>query len=90
MTVPYHVNKKPWRKVISSSRPIGGRGSVLGPDTTRRTHWYELTLECGHVEERTVKYKPIGRSRGGTQHRSGQDALPPPKKVRCGYCKDIK
>jgi hypothetical protein len=67
-----------------------GRGSVLGPDTSRRTCWWELDLECGHTEERTVRYAPptdgYARQRGGTQHRSADAVLPAPKRVRCGRC----
>lgn len=46
--------KRPLRPVIGSIRRAG-RGSVLGPDTNRRAHWWELTLVCGHIVERTTK-----------------------------------
>lgn len=78
---------KPWRKVVKKLGLGSGRGSVMGPDTTRRTRWWNLKLECGHEVERTVKYKPAKHpQRGGTQHRSRSDVLPHPNKVRCEYC----
>jgi hypothetical protein len=86
----------PWRDVVSdwAGRPVdseswmSGRGSVLGPDTSRRTKWFELRLSCGHEVERAVRYRSLGprASRGGTQHRSGRDVLPPPRRVRCEHC----
>lgn len=82
----------PWRRVLDDPEPViyGGRGSFLGPDTSRRTHWWEMTLECGHRTERTVRYGPrtdgLPRTRGGTQHRSLYDVLPHPKRVRCDDC----
>lgn len=51
----------PWRQVVSSVGPLTGRGSVLGRDTARRTAWWELTLDCGHEVERTVRYSPQKR-----------------------------
>lgn len=81
--------KAPWRKVVRKLALRAGRGSVLGPSTSRRTRWWELELECGHVVERTVRYSPAKNpKRGGTQHRSRSDVLPHPKKVRCEYCPD--
>lgn len=82
---------KPWRKVEKKLGLGAGRGSFLGPDTTRRTKWWNLKLTCGHEVERTVKYFPRSDGfvqRGGTQHRSRNDVRPPPKKVRCEYCPD--
>lgn len=83
----------PWRKVIKVSGYFEGRGGVLGPDTSRRTRWWELDLECGHGAERTVRYSPrrdgYARQRGGTQHRSACDVLPAPKRVRCTACRRI-
>ncbi len=90
VTEPYFVQDKPWRKVVSSSHIHEGRGSILGPDTSRRTRWYVLALECGHEVERVVKYEPIGKRRGGTTQRKLSDVKLPPKKVRCDYCEDIK
>lgn len=67
-----------------------GRGSLIGPDTARRSRQWVLILSCGHVTSRPVTYGPSadGRalSRGGTQFRSGEDILPAPKRVRCGDC----
>jgi hypothetical protein len=83
--------RHPWRKVARTDGYFEGRGSVLGPDTSRRTRWWELTLEgCDHRVERTVRYAPrtdgYARSRGGTQHRSASAVLPAPKRVRCDRC----
>lgn len=81
----------PWRDVTKVWGPCEGRGSVLGPDTSRRTRWWELTLACGHKVERTVRYRPLqprrARQRGGTQHRSLDDVLPAPRRVRCEFCR---
>lgn len=76
----------PWRTVVRASLRAG-RGSVLGPDTSRRTHWWALGLVCGHEAERTARYtRQANAQRGGTQHRSRRDVLPPPAQVRCAEC----
>jgi len=82
-----------WRRVTDVRGFYEGRGSVLGPDTSRRTRWWELTLDCGHYAERTVRYQPLqpptARQRGGTQHRSADAVLPAPRRVLCrtGQCR---
>lgn len=52
--------------------------------------WWDLELECGHFEERSMRYEHQGgRNRGWSAlwHPPGLDkALPPPKKVRCSAC----
>lgn len=82
------MNRHPWREVEEADGPYAGRGSFLGPGTARRSRWWRLRLKpCGHTEERTVRYRrQPGAQRGGTQHRSGGDVLPAPKRVRCGQC----
>jgi len=79
----------PWREV-TNSRMHEGRGSVLGGDTSRRARWWQLRLICGHVTERAVRYGPHRdgwpAQVGGTQHRSKDDVLPAPKRVRCKQC----
>lgn len=53
----------------------------------RSSRWWALTLECGHVEERPVKYTPAGKKRGGSwRNRKVEDALPAPKRVVCHLC----
>lgn len=83
--------RAPWRQVTGEARQKSGRGSVLGPDTARRTRWWELPLECGHTEERIVRYRPHQdgwpAQVGGTQHRGKDDVLPAPKRVRCDRCR---
>lgn len=78
----------PWRKVTAARRKAGHTG--LGGVTTRKSRWWELTLDCGHTAERTVRYGPRTdgwpRQRGGTQHRSTADILPAPGRVRCERC----
>ena len=77
-----------WRKV-SGAIQRGGRGSVLGPDTSRRARGWVLSLECGHTVERTCRYVQLPvmeRQRGGTQTRSGDDVLSAPRRVRCEEC----
>jgi hypothetical protein len=78
----------PWRKVAGASLS-SGRGSFLGPATSRRARWWTLRLACGHAVERTVRYRqlpPAERQRGGTQHRSADDILHAPRRVRCEQC----
>lgn len=93
MTVMSRHSGGTWRTPVKVSGPFEGRGGVLGPDTSRRTRWWEMTLDCGHYAERTVRYSPrtdgYVRSRGGTQHRSGADVLPAPERVLCrsGACR---
>jgi hypothetical protein len=80
-----------WQEVADVRGYFTGRGGLMGPDTSRRTHWWELTLACGHYAERTVRYGPhrdgYPRQRGGTQHRSSIDILPAPKRVLCHQCR---
>lgn len=84
------TNPYPWREVVAVEGPISGRGSLLGPDTARRVHMWQLTLKCKHKVSRKVRYGPhadgFARQVGGTQFRSLGDALPPPVKVRCERC----
>lgn len=75
----------PLRARVGEARLHEGRGSVLGPDTSRRTRWWEMTLECGHIVERTVKYDPK-RERPFRRARSLGDVLPPPTRARCEQC----
>jgi len=83
----------PWRQVAKVNGYYEGRGGVLGPDTSRRTRWWELDLECGHRVERTARYRPRDdgwpTQRGGTQHRSADAVLPAPAKVRCEFCRQL-
>jgi hypothetical protein len=75
-----------WRAIVSAELRVG-RGSVLGPDTTRRARWWELGLKCGHNTQRTVRYERSDNpQRGGTQHRDIGEVLPAPKRVRCELC----
>ncbi len=82
-------NTNPWRSVLTDPAPIvyEGRGGVLGPDTDRRTRWWEMTLECGHQVERTVSYRtPTPGEYVNRRHRSYTDVLPHPRRVRCEQC----
>lgn len=87
------MRKGTWRLVTGTPRLSEGRGSVLGPDTSRRARWWVLPLECGHKAESAARYRPhqdgYPAQRGGTQHRSRDDVLPPPKQVLCslGDCR---
>lgn len=87
------MTRHPLRRVVGgwdgAAEPMemSGRGSVLGPDTSRRTRWWELRLECGHEVERTVRYsKRPGPAARYSRARSGSDVLPAPKRVRCELC----
>jgi hypothetical protein len=82
--------KDAWRKVVTVTGPVAGRGSVLGPDTARRGRWWELGLECGHTATPKVRYAPLPKGmsqRGGTQHRLASDVLAAPRKVICHGCR---
>lgn len=52
--------------------------------------WWNLVLECGHVEERGVRYKPGSHGKKGyaLMHQLPDVAtvLPAPKRVRCSFC----
>ena len=74
-------------RLVTGAIQRSGRGSVLGPDTSRRTRWWELTLDCGHIVERSVRYKKNGRGFPGSRGRKQEDALPPPGHARCEFCK---
>jgi hypothetical protein len=64
-------------------------GSCINADFYQR--WYDIELECGHVVERRVRFPPqVGMYRRGfmAQYhpRPADEALPPPKRCRCGRC----
>lgn len=79
----------PLRAVVSSSVRVG-RGSVLGPDTSRRVRWWHCELECGHIAEPKVRY---ARAASGSPRANGWHprplgaALPAPKRCRCSACR---
>lgn len=80
-----------WREVAKAVL-CTGRGSFLGPATSRRARWWDLTLECGHVVQRSARYRslpPAERQRGGTQHRLSEDVLPAPRRARCCQCEAV-
>lgn len=64
------------------------RGSLLGPDTSRRLRIWALDLSCGHPTTRPVRYpKAQGRPRANGWHpRPRSEALPAPTRVRCEWC----
>jgi hypothetical protein len=66
-----------------------GRGSFLGPDTDRRTRWYEMRLECGHEVERKASYAKENLARYSRQ-RSMRDVLDPPDRARCDECPKLE
>lgn len=90
--IPVANERYAWRAVVKSHLH-SGRGSTLGPDTARRTRWYDLDLECGHAVQRTAKYRPQGDPErtddGWRRSRTAADVLPAPKRVRCEYCQGI-
>ncbi|MCA1844472.1 MAG: hypothetical protein LC792_15040 [Actinobacteria bacterium] len=63
-----------------------GRGSVLGPDTFRRTRWWELRLECGHLVERTVRYRYREHADRGRRPRRADEVTPAPRWAYCEFC----
>lgn len=78
---------RPLRAVVASQID-SGPGSVLG-DQGRRTRWYTMTLDCGHVVERPVKHVASAtRSAGGRGWgmRPQSEVLPAPRRARCDTC----
>lgn len=64
-----------------------GRGSLLGPATSRRTHWWKLRLSCGHLVERRARYRPLpGHPGSWPRSRSASDVVPAPRRARCDQC----
>lgn len=90
--IPVANERIAWRAVVKSHLH-SGRGSALGPDTSRRARWYDLDLECGHAVQRDARYR--SRSDAESQddswrrRRTVADVLPPPKRVRCAQCQGI-
>lgn len=78
------IENRPLVPVVEA-RERSGRGGILGPSTSRRTRWYDLTLECGHIVERTPEYEDRDPSLKG-QPRNWHQALPPPERARCDFC----
>lgn len=81
---------KPLRLVVDAHGPRQGR--CIGNNALSMA-WWELTLECGHVVERRVRFpKQVGHARRGFavlhRPRSIGEALPAPKRVRCEWCPD--
>lgn len=78
------------RKVLRADMRTG-RGSTLGPETSRRARWWELLLECGHQEERDVLYRSLGdpqrRDDAWRRRRTAADVLPAPRRVICLACR---
>lgn len=64
------------------------RGSILGPDTSRRLRMWQLDLSCGHRVDRRATYPPQGGRRANGWHPRGlSEANPSPKRALCDYCK---
>lgn len=78
----------PLRKVVNAQSNSGHTG--LG-NTGIRSHWWDLTLECGHREQRPMRNEPgaaEGKRGFALQYHPvpvGQQ-LPPPARVRCHQC----
>ena len=73
------------RRRVVQAHMREGRGSLLGGDTWRRVRWYDLTLDCGHLVQRKVRYTP-STSDYRLAQRSRDDALPPPTRALCNDC----
>lgn len=74
-------------RLVTASVARSGRGSLLGGDTWRRVRVWNLTLDCGHHIQRSVKYRPGTGDLGGpgSDHSLG-DLLPAPRRARCDFC----
>lgn len=61
-------------------------------DPHRKTHFWRLTLECGHQVERWIRWlpDPDGPSRGWAAFSPSLARLPePPKRARCDECPEV-
>lgn len=74
-----------WRDVTEAVLRTG-RGSVLGPDTGRRTRWWDLLLSCGHHAERHARYRKLDSPAPQGTRRAAADVLPPVTRVSCPEC----
>jgi hypothetical protein len=74
-----------WRDVTHAELH-SGRGSVLGPDTSRRTRWWELVLTCGHRKVGNVRYRKTSPPLPKGTRRASDDVLPAPRRVSCPEC----
>lgn len=77
----------PWRTVLRAT--LCGANSIGNNRLTMR--WWDLTLDCGHVVERPVRFPPqegVWRRGFAAQHhpRPKSEALPAPTRVRCRLC----
>lgn len=78
----------PYRVVVKALSRTGH--AILNP--ALYTQWWDLTLECGHTEERSLRFPkqtgPHPRRGYAALHRPRchNEALPAPKKVRCRQC----
>jgi hypothetical protein len=75
----------PHRTVVDAR--VRGGGSIF---SGRKYHWWELTLDCGHVVERRIRWTKIDNPRRGWAAQYAPpslDRLPPePKHARCELC----
>jgi hypothetical protein len=72
------------KRVVNASMQEGQ--SIIRKFPSR---WWELTLECGHVVERPVRYKNSHTTQRGWSWRlrSRADALKPVTRAKCDCCK---
>ncbi len=89
--VKRRTNRHPLRNVVKSMEREGRSSFNFCHGQGIYSRWYDLTLECGHVVERTARYEKgaSGDNRGyARQHHQppSNKMLPPPKRVRCEFC----
>lgn len=82
-------NTDPWRAVTSAM----ARQANCINNNSLQTTWWDLTLECGHYAERPLRFPSQEGTRRARQGfaalhhpRPKDEALPPPKRVRCAFC----
>ena len=82
------MSKGPYRKVTRAK--LRDWNSIFGPF---KSHFWELELECGHVEERRIRWKPDPtrrrQARGfAAMHRAPSLSRLPdePQRARCHRC----
>lgn len=72
-------------RAVTKATPRQGRSPGV---RTFVIYWWDLTLECGHEEERPRSFPRSGRGYARQHHTppAGAPERPAPKRVRCRWC----
>lgn len=85
---PRRVNRDPLRTVTRAD--LRSHASLFA---SFKTHYWDLTLDCGHVTERSIRYLPppdgerVRRGWAALRHPPSLSRIgDPPKRARCEQC----